>query len=243
MLEELVDEGGSRYSRRAHEYESFLPVSQQNVAIWIFWSRCPPRLTLNALLVSTQQTPVLSWFASTFKLVFLQSREKRVWDAFCEQTTGLAVLSWFGFVFGWVGWELCLSNKFWTQFLHPIMFQGNLWRRPRWCMHFFVYDLSSFHPNNFRDTIIWQCFVKNDGVRSCLIELQSFLQGKIISTQYTASWCLFHPSLQVLCTTRYTQVDHIRILSYQDTLVFVHRIHRQKVCWSNFDLQVSILNW
>ena len=36
-----------------------------------------------------------------------------------------------------------------------------------------------FLPNNFRDTKSWECFVKNDGVRSRLIELQSFLLSKI----------------------------------------------------------------
>ena len=41
------------------------------------------------------------------------------------------------------------------------------------------FRFSSFHPNNFRNTISWECFVKNDSVRSCLIELQSFLQSKI----------------------------------------------------------------
>ena len=133
---------------------------------------------------------VLSWFDSSSKLKFLLSREERVsisWErcALSERTTGLPVLSWFGFGFGWVGWESCLSSNFpfwvssniWTQFLHPIMFQGNLWRRPRWRIYFLVFDFSSFHPNNFRDTISWECFMKNDGVRSCLIELQSFLQS------------------------------------------------------------------
>ena len=46
-------------------------------------------------------------------------------------------------------------------------------------MYFLVYDFSSFHPNNFRNTISWKSFVKNDRVRSSLIELQSFLQSKI----------------------------------------------------------------
>ena len=33
-----------------------------------------------------------------------------------------------------------------------------------------VFDFSSFHPNNFRGEISWECFVKNDSVRSCVIE-------------------------------------------------------------------------
>ena len=45
--------------------------------------------------------------------------------------------------------------------------------------YFFVYDFSSFHPNIFRDTIGWECVAKDDGVRSRLIELQSFHQSKV----------------------------------------------------------------
>ena len=78
--------------------------------------------------------------------------------------------------------SFCFSSNFsfWlTPNLHPVMFQGNLWRRPKSRIYFLVYDFSSFHPNNFRDTISWECFVKNDSVRSCLIELQSFLQSKV----------------------------------------------------------------
>ena len=56
-LEDLVDEGGSRSSWRAHEHESFRLVLQQNVAIQIVWSQCQPRLTLNALIVNTQRSP------------------------------------------------------------------------------------------------------------------------------------------------------------------------------------------
>ena len=32
--------------------------------------------------------------------------------------------------------------------------------------------------NNLRDTISWECVVKDDCVRSCLIELSSFLLSK-----------------------------------------------------------------
>ena len=41
-------------------------------------------------------------------------------------------------------------------------------------MNFLEYDFSRFHHKNFRDTISWECIVKDDCVRSCLIELQSF---------------------------------------------------------------------
>ena len=58
---------------------------------------------------------------------------------------------------------------------------------------------------------------------SSLTELQSVLQSKIdVNPNY---WVLMSlPCLmQVLCMTRYTQVDHIRIL-----VTFVHKINRQK---------------
>ena len=40
-----------------------------------------------------------------------------------------------------------------------------------------MYDFSSFHPKNFRNTIGRVCFVKNDSVRSGLIECQSFFEN------------------------------------------------------------------
>ena len=44
---------------------------------------------------------------------------------------------------------------------------------------FFVSGFSSCHPNNFRDTISWKCFLKDDCIRSSLIEFQSFLNSKV----------------------------------------------------------------
>ena len=45
-------------------------------------------------------------------------------------------------------------------------------------MYFLVYDFSSFHHNSFRDTISWERVIKDDCVRSCLIEFQSFPLSK-----------------------------------------------------------------
>ena len=119
--------------------------------------------------------------------------------------------------------DFCLQSNFWTQFFLPIMFQGNLWRRPRWRIYSLVYDFSSFHPNNFRDTISWECVVKDDCVRSCLIELQSFLLSKINVDQIHCV-LMFRPYfMHVLCKSRHIQVDRIRILVF-----FVHRIHRNE---------------
>ena len=90
--------------------------------------------------------------------------------------TGLPVLD------NWVFWfwldsldVFAASSNFWIQFFHPIIFEGNLWRRSRWRIYFLENDFSRFHQNNFRDTISWECVVKDDCVPSCLIELQSLV--------------------------------------------------------------------
>ena len=116
-----------------------------------------------------------------------------------------------------------LLGNFGTQFFHPVMLQGDLGRRPRWRTNLLVYDFSSFHSNNFRNTISWKCVMKNDCVRSSLIECKSLLNRKInINPKYCV--LVFLPCfMQVLCMTRYTQVDRIRIL-----VILVHGIHRQE---------------
>ena len=131
---------------------------------------------------------------------------------------------------------------FWTQFSFPFVFQGDLWWRPRWHVYFFVHDFSRFHPNNFRNTISWKCFLKDDSIRSSLIEFQSFLNGKI---DVDPTYCVlmsFSCFMHVLCTTRYTQVDYIRTL-----VIFCpwdpQAERTLSVFCSNFDLQVLIPNW
>ena len=131
-------------------------------------------------------------------------------------------------------WSL---SVFWTQFSFPIMTQGDIWRKPRWHIYLLVYDFSSFHPNNFRNTISWKCIVKNDGVRSSLIELQSFLQSKIVVVPVHCVLmslpCFMHV---VLCMTRCIQIDRIKIL-----MIFVHlwsvcrilRIQFQRIFWTS----------
>ena len=66
--------------------------------------------------------------------------------------------------------------------------------------------------------------MKNDGVRSRLIELQSFLLSKF-DIDPIHSVLMFLPCfVHVLCQTRcFFQVDRVRILVF-----FVHGIHRQK---------------
>ena len=109
---------------------------------------------------------------------------------------------------------------FWTQVSFQIVFQGDLWWKPRWHVYLLVYDFSSFHPNSFRNTISWKCFVKNDCVRSSLIELQPFPQSKIDVDPIHCVFMFLLCVMQVLGTTWYTQVNRIRIL-----MLFVSRIY------------------
>ena len=105
-----------------------------------------------------------------------------------RQTTRFSVLSWSGFGFGLLDWELFrlwhnsslwLSSNLRTQFLvHSCV--NEIFDGGRGDMYtFFVYNFSRFHPINFRDTTSWEWFVKNGSIRSCLIGLQSFLQSKV----------------------------------------------------------------
>ena len=64
---------------------------------------------------------------------FLSTRTGRL---FCHNGSPRSKI-WFRV---WLGWLVvfCLSSNFWTQFLHPIISQGNLRRRSRWFIYFFV---------------------------------------------------------------------------------------------------------
>ena len=65
--------------------------------------------------------------------------------------------------------------------------------------------------------------MKNDGVRSSLIELESFLNSKIDVDPIHRIFMFLPCIMQVLCKTRCFQVDRVRILVF-----FVHGIHKQK---------------
>ena len=59
------------------------------------------------------------------------------------------------------------SSDFWIQFFHPINFERNLWRMSRWHIYILVNDCSTLHHNNFRDTVSWECVMKDDNITSC----------------------------------------------------------------------------
>ena len=125
---------------------------------------------------------------------------------------------------GLVGWEpsACRAtsepNSFIQSFLKEIFGGGR--GDPK---TFSFFDFSSFHPNSFRDTIGWECIVKDDGVRSRLIELQSFLLNKFDVDPIDHVLMFLPRCLHVRCKTRCFQVDCLKIFVF-----FIHRIHRQK---------------
>ena len=123
---------------------------------------------------------VLTWSASTFSSPSL-SWSQSLTDTGAQLERSLPVLTlvlsqpFFDFLSSRTGWLLCqntspcsnnwilglwlgslgvftTSSNFWTQLFHPIVFKRNLRRRSRWRIYFLVYDLSSFQPNNFRNT-------------------------------------------------------------------------------------------
>ena len=116
-----------------------------------------------------------------------------------------------------------LSINFRTQFLCPIVTLWDLWWRPRWHVYFFVSDFSSFQSNNFWNTISWKNSLKDDCIRSSLIECQSFPDRKIdVDPIYRVLMSL--PCIvQVLCTTWYIQVNLFKIV-----VTFVPRTNRQE---------------
>ena len=198
LVEEIVGEGGSRSSSQVHEHDSYQLVSQQNVAIQAFWSRCQPRSTLGARYFH---------------------HGKQQGSPFYHDL-GLDLVGLIGH-FLLVAQLLLLVVE---QLLNPNLSSSHVSRKSLEeadvRMYLLVYDFSSFHPNNFRDTISWECFVKNDSVRSCFKEL-SILSSEQAQLHRILMFlpCFVH----VLCKTRCFQVDHVRILMF-----FVHRIHRQK---------------
>ena len=127
-------------------------------------------------------------------------------------------------IFGWVCWESSLPpatsepNSFIPLTLKEIFGEG----RGDACT--FSYMISpSFHHNSLRDTISWECVVKDDCVRSCLIELKSFLLSKFSVDPIHRVLLSVPLFVMVPCKTRCFQVNFVRI-----SVFFVHRIHRRK---------------
>ena len=65
--------------------------------------------------------------------------------------------------------------------------------------------------------------MKNDGVRSRLIELQSFLLSKFDVDPIHRVLMFLPRFIHVLCKTQCSQVDRVKIFVFLD-----HKIHKQK---------------
>ena len=169
------------------------------------------------LLTFNKQIGILAVKRETF-IDFLSTRTGRL---FCHNGSPLSI-NWIRVWLGWLN-DFCLSSNFWSQFLHPIMSQGNLWRRTRWFIYFFVYDFSSFHPNNFRDTISWECVVKMMTFDRVWWNFNSFFWEKF-DIDPIHSVLIFLPCfMHVPYKTRCSQIDRLRILVF-----LIHRINGQK---------------
>ena len=141
-LEDLVGEGGSRSSSRssrAREFSACFTTECGNPDILKSMSSSSNGVDEPVGCPITTGLPVLTRSVSTSLSVTLSHNGP------LRSKNSITV---------WLGWlvDFCLSSNFRTQFLHPIMSQGNLRRRSRWFNYFFVFDSSSFHPNGFRDT-------------------------------------------------------------------------------------------
>ena len=155
----LLDEDDFRSFWRALELGNVLLLSQLHVTILVNWSQCralPPWWTVVHLRVSP--------FFFHLLVQFLQ-----LWMDSCPPTS-LTVLDNWGFRF-WLDslGVFAAWSDFWIQFFHPVVFEGNRWWRSRWHENFLENCFSRFHHNNFRDTISWDCIVKDDCITSCLI--------------------------------------------------------------------------
>ena len=134
-------------SSRVREHGCFLLVSQLHVAIQTLWSQCLfPRVVWTKPMDCSLSTGL-----TVFTLVLCAVKQDTFVD-FLSTRTGWSLCrnrspssnNWiFGFWLGLLG-VFTTSSNFWTQFLHPIISQGNLRRRSRWRIYFLVYDFSSF---------------------------------------------------------------------------------------------------
>ena len=224
-LEVLLDEDDSRSSSRAREHGSFSAC---------FTTACGNPDTLKSMSTSSllcQQADGLSTHRSPRACVgAFAAKQDIFFDLLSKQIRWLLTLhkslrAWKLGFWSWLGLleVFTTSSNFWTRFFHPNIFKENLWRRSRWRIHFLVYDFSSFHQNSFRDTTSWECVVKDDCVRSCLIELESFLLSKFYVDPIHRVFIVLPLFLLVPCKTQCFQVNVIRI-----SVFFVHRIQIRK---------------
>ena len=208
--------------------EVFCLFHKLHVAIQTLWSQClfPRAVWTNRWIVYfSQVSPCLHDLRQRFRLrlcLYLHVQQTLAHNS-SQVSPCLQLCFWF--LVGFVG-SLHFPSNFrtqWTQFFHPIVFEGNLRRRSRWRIYFLVYNFTSFLLDSLRDTISWECVAKDDCVRSCLIELKSFLLSKFDVDPINRVLMYFPLFLLVPCKTWCFQVNVVRI-----SVFFVHRIHRRE---------------
>ena len=162
--------------------------------------------------VSTCGSPRTRWICDIIMFLLIKSVAIKLgtfqgfFTQFCNTPSVLD--DWgIGFWFDSLG-VLAASNNILNQITRPIV--GNRLRLSRWHKHFLVCDFFRFHRNCFRDTISWECVVKDDCVRSCLTKLQSFSLSKLYIDPIHRILVPF-PLLLVHCKTWFSQIKLLRI--------------------------------
>ena len=155
-----------------------------------------------------------------------------------------SITNWIRFGLGWVGLESLTRgvspSDCWNEFSNWLMFncrtrliisfspivivfQWDLWSWSRRQISSFTQHLSSFQSFSFYNAICWKCSLKNNCVRSCLIELQSFFDRKInIDPKYRVLMP-FPCTVQVSRETWYREVNIFRVF-----VTFISWINRQE---------------
>ena len=152
----------------------------------------------------------------------------------------VSIINWFGL--GWLGrtslncFSKWLLNWFsnWLMFncrtrliisFGPIeiVFQRDLWWWSRRHVWFLIQNFSSLQSHNFWNTISWKCSLKNNCVRSSLIECQSLPNRKIdVDPIYRVLMSL--PCIvQVWCSTWYREVNMFKVF-----VTFISWINKQE---------------
>ena len=99
----------------------------------------------------------------------------------------------------------------------------------------FIQNFSSLHSHNFWNTISWKCSLKDNCIRSCLIECHPLFDRKInIDPEYCV--LMFLPcAVHVSRSTWYREVNMFRIF-----MIFVSWINRQEEhCLSSAQILTS----
>ena len=110
-------------------------------------------------------------------------------NTFCVHKFPRSITDWIGFGLGWFGKfsTRCFSKRLFNEFPNwllfncrtrliipfspiVIVFQWDLWWWSRRQISSFIQHFSSFQSFNFWNTMGWKCPLKNNCIRSCLIE-------------------------------------------------------------------------